>query len=92
MANILLGVTGSVAAIRVPELYAAPRERGFAVKIVATPSATYFFDPAVIEPVATGTRNRSGPVPLRGRVGWEGRHFCLAGVWDSLPNSCRPLL
>lgn len=58
MANILLGVTGSVAAIRVPELYAALRQRKHAVKIVATKSAAYFFDPKAIEPTDSGTRNR----------------------------------
>ena len=34
MANVLLGVCGSVAAIKTPDLYAALRERGFAVKVV----------------------------------------------------------
>jgi phosphopantothenoylcysteine decarboxylase len=57
MANVLLGVTGSVAAIKVPELYAALREAGHAVKVVATKAATYFFDPAAIEPLAGGGRN-----------------------------------
>jgi phosphopantothenoylcysteine decarboxylase len=49
MANILLGVTGSVAAVKTPELYAALRDRGHAVKIVATQSALYFFDPATLD-------------------------------------------
>lgn len=46
MANVLLGATGSVAAVRVPELYAALAAAGHTVKIVATDPATYFFDPA----------------------------------------------
>ncbi len=50
MPNVLLGATGSVAAIRVPALYAALRERGWGVKIVATHAALSFFDPAAIEP------------------------------------------
>jgi phosphopantothenoylcysteine decarboxylase len=50
MANILLGVTGSVAAIKTPELFTALRERGHAVKVVATDSALYFFDPATLDP------------------------------------------
>ena len=50
MANVLLGVTGSVAAIKTPELFAELRRRGHAVRIVATHAATYFFDPAGIEP------------------------------------------
>ncbi len=48
MANVLLGATGSVAAIRVPALYTALVADGHAVKIVATEAAAYFFDPAAI--------------------------------------------
>ncbi len=51
MANLLLGVTGSVAAVRVPDLFAALRQDGFDVKIVATRSAVYFFDPSAIDPI-----------------------------------------
>src|SRR5919109_5276784 len=57
MANVLLGVTGSVAAIKAPELYAALREAGHAVRVVATRAATYFFAPAAIEPLPGGGRN-----------------------------------
>lgn len=46
MARVLLGVTGSVAAVRTPELYAGLRQAGHEVKIVATRPALYFFDPA----------------------------------------------
>lgn len=46
MARILLGATGSVAAIKVPELYAALRQQGHEVRIVATRAAVYFFDVA----------------------------------------------
>ena len=46
MANVLLGATGSVAAIRVPALFEALAKAGHAVKVVATDAATYFFDPA----------------------------------------------
>lgn len=45
MARILLGVTGSVAAIKLPELDAALSSAGHEVKLVATKAATYFFDP-----------------------------------------------
>jgi len=48
MANVLIGVTGSVAAVRVPALFDALRADGHAVKIVATTAATYFFDPAAM--------------------------------------------
>jgi phosphopantothenoylcysteine decarboxylase len=57
MANVLLGVTGSVAAIYTPELFADLREAGHAVKIVATHASLYFFDAAAIAPVAAGERN-----------------------------------
>ena len=46
MAQILLGVTGSVAAIRTPALYQALSAAGHTVKVVATDAALYFFDPA----------------------------------------------
>jgi phosphopantothenoylcysteine decarboxylase len=46
MANVLLGVTGSVAAIRTPELTRALAEAGHDVKVAATEPALYFFDPA----------------------------------------------
>ena len=46
MANVLLGATGSVAAVRVPALHDALAAAGHAVKVVATDAATYFFDPA----------------------------------------------
>ena len=50
MANILLGVTGSVAAIRTPALHAALTEAGHALKIVATTAALYFFDAKSLPP------------------------------------------
>jgi phosphopantothenoylcysteine decarboxylase len=50
MANILLGVTGSVAAIKTPLLYAALKELGHQVKVVATRPALYFFDPDALDP------------------------------------------
>jgi phosphopantothenoylcysteine decarboxylase len=46
MANVLLGATGSVAAVRVPALVDSFTAAGHAVKVVATAAATYFFDPA----------------------------------------------
>ncbi len=49
MANILLGVTGSVAAIKTPLLYETLRRSGHAVKVVATQASLYFFDPAAID-------------------------------------------
>ena len=49
MAKVLLGVTGSVAALKTPELVAALRQAGHQVKVVATRAALYFFDPAGLE-------------------------------------------
>jgi len=44
MAKILLGVTGSVAAIKTPELVAALSKTGHEMKVVASQPALYFFD------------------------------------------------
>src|SRR5205807_10672066 len=49
MANILLGVTGSVAAIKTPDLVIALRAVGRSVKVVATEAALYFFDPVALD-------------------------------------------
>ncbi len=49
MANILLGVTGSVAALKTPLLDATLKRAGHAVKVVATQASLYFFDPTAIE-------------------------------------------
>ncbi len=46
MARVLVGATGSVAAIKVPELYATLRSAGHSVRIVATEPALYFFKPS----------------------------------------------
>ncbi len=46
MANVLLGVTGSVAAIKTPELVAALIAAKHVVKVVVTEPALYFFKPA----------------------------------------------
>lgn len=48
MANVLLGVTGSVAAIYTNELFEALRAEGHSVKVVATDAARYFFDAATL--------------------------------------------
>jgi phosphopantothenoylcysteine decarboxylase len=50
MANVLLGVTGSVAAIRTPQIYAALRKQGNEVRVVATDAALYFFDAEELGP------------------------------------------
>jgi len=53
MANILLGATGSVAAVRVPMLVEQFRAHGHEVRIVATEAATYFFDPVPLREILT---------------------------------------
>lgn len=71
MARIIVGVTGSVAALRTPALHAALRGRGHAVRVVATEPALHFFDPA--ELVADGDDPAGGPV-FRDRDEWpDGR-------------------
>jgi phosphopantothenoylcysteine decarboxylase len=46
MAKVLLGVTGSVAAIRTPELARAFRAEGHEVRVTVSEPALYFFEPA----------------------------------------------
>jgi phosphopantothenoylcysteine decarboxylase len=58
MAKILLGVTGSVAAIYTRDLYDDLRRAGHEVKVIATAAALYFFDPAGLGAVEAGQRNR----------------------------------
>ncbi len=72
MANILLGVTGSVAAIYTPQLFDELRQAGHAVKIVATKSALYFFDVHAIEPT-DGVRNKD--VMILDQDEWPGERY-----------------
>lgn len=60
MSRIVLGVTGSVAAVRTPDLYATLREAGHAVRVVATEPSLHFFDPAELAPDETD--EAGGPV------------------------------
>ncbi len=69
MANVLLGVTGSVAAIKVPELFALLKQAGHEVKVVATRSALYFFDPAALDPSRPG---RNPEVVILDEDEWPG--------------------
>ena len=63
MANILLGVTGSVAAIRTPALVQALTGAGHQVKTVATRSSLFFFEPFEIA-LAPGPELRRDPEKL----------------------------
>lgn len=49
MSRVLLGVTGSVAAIRTPVLFDALRAIGHEVRVVATRPSLYFFDPGELD-------------------------------------------
>jgi phosphopantothenoylcysteine decarboxylase len=69
MANVLLGVTGSVAAIKTPELFGELRRRGHAVKVVATQPALYFFDPASLD----GSARRNPEVMILDEDEWPGQ-------------------
>ena len=64
MARLILGVTGSVAAIRTPALFANLSAAGHAVRVLATEPALYFFDPATIAQNTGDSSNTSaiGPV------------------------------
>ena len=46
MSQIVLGVTGSVAALRAPALFEGLRAMGHRVRVVATRASLHFFDPA----------------------------------------------
>jgi phosphopantothenoylcysteine decarboxylase len=70
MANVLLGVTGSVAAILTPALYDRLRGQGHRVKVVATGPALYFFDPAALDPLPGG---RNPEVVILDEDEWPGR-------------------
>jgi phosphopantothenoylcysteine decarboxylase len=71
MANVLLGVTGSVAAIRTPDLYKALRAQGHQVRVIATTAALYFFDPAELDPSHAG---RNPAIVTVDADEWPGLH------------------
>jgi phosphopantothenoylcysteine decarboxylase len=73
MANVLLGVTGSVAAVKTPILYERLKALGCRVKIVATQAALYFFDPVAIEPLNPPPPERNPAVVVLDEDEWPGR-------------------
>jgi phosphopantothenoylcysteine decarboxylase len=73
VANVLLGVTGSVAAILTPDLYRRLRLAGHQVKVVATGASLYFFDPAALDPDDTGRTGRDREVVVLDEDEWPGR-------------------
>jgi phosphopantothenoylcysteine decarboxylase len=68
MARIILGVTGSVAAVRTPSLYDRLRASGHMVRVVATEPSLYFFDRRSLAPAAA---DPGGPV-FRDADEWNG--------------------
>jgi phosphopantothenoylcysteine decarboxylase len=73
MANVLLGVTGSVAAIRTPALYQELKSAGHQVKVVATAAAIYFFDPAALDPSSSTLHQRNRDIVILDEDEWPGR-------------------
>ena len=69
MANVLLGVTGSVAAIKTPALADGLRRAGHAVKVVATEAALYFFDPLDLTPGRAERALNCPTLPQPGKLG-----------------------
>jgi phosphopantothenoylcysteine decarboxylase len=62
--RILLGVTGSVAAVKTPELYAALQAAGCEVKVAPTAPALSFFDPGDLNDSISEEGNGPGGPPL----------------------------
>ncbi len=75
MANVLLGVTGSVAAVKTPLLYERLKALGHRVKIVATQAALYFFDPVTIEPLNPPLPERNSAVVVLDEDEWPGPRY-----------------
>jgi phosphopantothenoylcysteine decarboxylase len=73
MAKVLLGVTGSVAAIKTPLLYTALKGAGQAVRVVATRASLYFFDPAELDPLPSNPPRRNPAVVSLDDDEWPGR-------------------
>ncbi len=73
MANVLLGVTGSVAAILTPQLYEAFKRAGHRVKVVATQASLYFFDPAALDPSNPERPARNPEIVILDEDEWPGR-------------------
>ncbi len=78
MAQVVLGVTGSVAAIRTPSLFAALRAQNHAVRVVATEPSLYFFHPGELTTArgedAEAADSHPGPL-FRDRDEWPGSRY-----------------
>lgn len=67
MARVLLGVTGSVAALKTPDLVRGFLQRGHEVRVVATRAAQYFFDPDTLPPGTLVTDDDEWPGAAEGQ-------------------------
>jgi phosphopantothenoylcysteine decarboxylase len=75
MARLLLGVTGSVAAIRTPALFRALASAGHEVRVVATEPALYFFDRAELDPPAAAAVTPARRVLFRDADEWPAGRY-----------------
>jgi phosphopantothenoylcysteine decarboxylase len=73
MGNVLLGVTGSVAALKTPLLYAALKAPGHSVRVVATQASLYFFEPVELDPLPGQPPRRNPAVVSVDDDEWPGR-------------------
>jgi phosphopantothenoylcysteine decarboxylase len=73
MANVLLGVTGSVAAVKTPLLYAGLVAAGHRARVVATGPALYFFDPLELDPLPGEPPRRNPEAVVLDEDEWPGR-------------------
>jgi phosphopantothenoylcysteine decarboxylase len=80
MARLILGVTGSVAAIRTPALCQELRSAGHEVRIVATRPSLYFFDAALLTSERGDSAELTTDAPLfRDSDEWPGARYHPGG-------------
>jgi phosphopantothenoylcysteine decarboxylase len=80
MARLILGVTGSVAAIRTPALCGELRSAGHEVRIVATRPSLYFFDSAEVTGSGGDSAELTTDAPLfRDSDEWPGARYHPGG-------------
>jgi phosphopantothenoylcysteine decarboxylase len=77
MARLILGVTGSVASVKTPALFAMLREARHEVRLVATRPALYFFDPAgIVDPtIARPPEAEPDRILFRDEDEWPGARY-----------------
>jgi phosphopantothenoylcysteine decarboxylase len=73
MAKVLLGVTGSVAAILTPSLFEQLCRAGHQVKVVATSASLYFFDPTLLRGDQSPAGGRDPQTLILDEDEWPGR-------------------